>query len=90
MAVAEAPLREDGRDGVDGAQIDLDELCGLGVDEGAGAPGAARQVHVEPARVGAHAARLVARAGGELIRRDPSVLQPERHAAVVCREMGDC
>ena len=89
MAVAEAPLGEDGRDGVDGAQVDLDELGRLGVDEGAGAPGAARQVHVEPARVGAHAARLVARARGELIRRDAPVLEPERPAAVVCTEMGD-
>ena len=87
MAVAEAPLGEDGRDGVDGAQIDLDELGGLGVDEGAGTPGAARKVHVEPARVGAHAARLVARARAQLIWRDPSVLEPERSAAVVCREI---
>ena len=83
MAVAEAALREDGGDGVDGAQVDLDELGGLGVDEGARAPRAARHVHVEPARVGAHAARLVARARRQLLRRDPPVLQPERPAAMV-------
>ena len=88
VAVAEPALREDGSDGVHGAQVDLNELGGLGIDERAGTPRAARHVHVEPARVGADATRLVARARSQLGRGDPPVLEPEWTAAVACRKMG--
>ena len=83
VAVAETALREDGSDGVHGAQVDLNELGGFGIDESAGTPRAARDVHVEPARVGADAARLVARARRQLGRGDPPVLEPEWAAAIV-------